>query len=96
MEKFVAAAYEQFKSNPSQRRGTAWGDPVGERARAFADVRTCMARITRACPDGRVTLRVFESLAAELPLLVAPAALIWTTFEGAAVWLRDGWGILCD
>jgi hypothetical protein len=81
MERFVEVAYEMFAHK--QRASAGWGDTVGVRARAEMDVQTCMTRIHAACVGSSVTWSAFEALAVELPLLVAPAAFIWTTFEGA-------------
>ena len=79
----MSAAYEAFYSKPRQHGDKAWGDAMGERNRAATDVKACMARIARACPAGTLSAPEFTKLAAELPLLLAPAAFIWTSFEGA-------------
>ena len=75
-------AYDQFTAKQRDPENH-WGDTVGVRTRAHADVKTCMAGIKRVCPDGKLTLPAFEAVAADVPLLVAPAAFIWTTFESA-------------
>jgi hypothetical protein len=91
MERFVEVAYEMFTQK--QRPSAGWGDTVGVRARAEMDVKTCMTRISAACGSDSVPWNAFEGLVVDLPLLVAPAAFIWTTFEGAA---RSGvrWAVL--
>ncbi len=77
----MAVAYDAFNAKPS---GDGWGDPVGVRSRAAADVKACVARIQAKAPgDGRIALPLFQKLALELPLLVAPAKFIFVTFEGA-------------
>ena len=73
-------AYDQFTAKQRDPENH-WGDTVGVRTRAQADVKTCLAGIKRACPNGKLTLQAFEAIAADVPLLVAPAAFIWTTFE---------------
>ena len=75
-------AYDEFAAK-QRDPDNQWGDTVGPRSRAQADVKSCMAGIKRACPDGKLTLNTFEAVAADVPLLVAPAAFIWTTFERA-------------
>lgn len=75
-------AYDEFAAKQRDPDNN-WGDTVGVRSRAQADVKSCLAGIKRACPDGKLTLHTFEAVAADVPLLVAPAAFIWTTFERA-------------
>ena len=75
-------AYDEFAAK-QRDPDNHWGDTVGVRSRAQADVKTCLAGIKRACPNCKLTLQVFEAIAADVPLLVAPAAFIWTTFERA-------------
>jgi hypothetical protein len=64
-----------------------WGDVKGRRTRAVRDMQHCCRLIDERC-GVRVALEEFQNLSESIPLLLAPAALTWSTFERAS--LRPG------
>jgi len=64
-------------------RENSWGDAQGRHDRAARDLRSCHKTIDALCPFETVTYQQFERLAMDMPLILAPAVLVWTTFERA-------------
>lgn len=62
--------------------GDEWGDVHGRRNRAVKDMKQCYKAIEERCGE-QVPFAQFERLAADMPLLVAPAAFTWAIFERA-------------
>jgi len=72
LQPFVATAIHSFRTKPG-----AWEGVDGAATRT----RQAMSRIEARCVGGFIRSLVFEQLCTELPLLIAPAMLIWSTFE---------------
>jgi hypothetical protein len=60
-----------------------WGDVTGNSRMKMRQVAALHQAIDRHC-SRRTTLQQFLRLAADVPLVIAPAQFIWTTFERAS------------
>ena len=79
LKKFATLAYEQFAGSSSSE----WGD-TGRSLKAVKNVSAVHKAIDRCCGEADVTFSLFQRLAADLPLVIAPAHFIWSTFERAS------------
>lgn len=72
LSQFVATAVHSFRTKPG-----AWEGVDGTAVR----IRQAMTRIEARCVGGLLRQLAFEQLCTDVPLLIAPAMLIWSTFE---------------
>ena len=80
LKKFATLAYEQFLG----RKDTEWGD-TGRSQKTAKNLEAVHRTIDRFCGEEQLSLdfALFQRLADELPLIIAPAHFLWSTFDSA-------------
>ena len=76
----MRAATDAHREQRKQPDEDDWGDVKGRRTRAVRDMQHCCRLIDERC-GVRVAFEEFQNLSESIPLLLAPAALTWSTFE---------------